>query len=309
MRSRARPASIAEDLVTGRGAAWNARARFPAASTLKVAIAVEALRTHTGKPEPGSYLDSLLRAMLSSPTTTPPTRSRATFGGGGAVDELLRGLGIGDTWMGGGYLHGTPVLPPIPRPGREPAIVPLLQVHDRLGPRAPAHRRAPRRRREGRARGALRRGLHAVRCALPALPARPRAATGASSGASSAAARTRSCTRRAGSRTARHDAGLVYWPGGVFVAVVMTYGSGVGVGSDVLAGHVRPRRLWPGSSTWGSYRGGVVAVRSSRSRSSPRRSRRSSGSRSPTARSARRRWPPTPSGTTGSDTWRLTARR
>ena len=35
---------------------------------------------------------------------------------------------------------------------------------------------------------------------------------------------------------ARHDAGLVYWPGGVFVAAVMTYGSGVGVASDVLAG-------------------------------------------------------------------------
>ena len=27
---------------------------------------------------------------------------------------------------------------------------------------------------------------------------------------------------------ARHDAGLVYWPGGVFVAAVMTTGSGVG---------------------------------------------------------------------------------
>ena len=37
---------------------------------------------------------------------------------------------------------------------------------------------------------------------------------------------------------ARHDAGLVYWPGGVFVAAVMTYGSGVGVASDVLAGRV-----------------------------------------------------------------------
>jgi hypothetical protein len=35
---------------------------------------------------------------------------------------------------------------------------------------------------------------------------------------------------------ARHDAGLVYWPGGVLVAAVMTYGNGVGTASDVLAG-------------------------------------------------------------------------
>jgi hypothetical protein len=35
---------------------------------------------------------------------------------------------------------------------------------------------------------------------------------------------------------ARHDAGLVYWPGGVFVAAVMTTGSGIGTASDVLAG-------------------------------------------------------------------------
>jgi hypothetical protein len=37
---------------------------------------------------------------------------------------------------------------------------------------------------------------------------------------------------------ARHDAGLVYWPGGVFVATVMTTGSGVGEPSDVLAGRI-----------------------------------------------------------------------
>ena len=32
------------------------------------------------------------------------------------------------------------------------------------------------------------------------------------------------------------DAGLVYWPGGVLVVAVMTYGNGVGTASDVLAG-------------------------------------------------------------------------
>jgi hypothetical protein len=38
---------------------------------------------------------------------------------------------------------------------------------------------------------------------------------------------------------ARHDGGLVYWPGGTFVAVVLTWNErGVGVASDVLAGRV-----------------------------------------------------------------------
>jgi hypothetical protein len=42
---------------------------------------------------------------------------------------------------------------------------------------------------------------------------------------------------------ARHDAGLVYWPGGVFVAAVMTTGSGVGVASDLLAGRIAQATL------------------------------------------------------------------
>jgi hypothetical protein len=38
---------------------------------------------------------------------------------------------------------------------------------------------------------------------------------------------------------ARHDSGIVFWPGGVFVVTVMTYrGAGAGVSSDVLAGRV-----------------------------------------------------------------------
>ena len=39
---------------------------------------------------------------------------------------------------------------------------------------------------------------------------------------------------------ARHDAGIVYWPGGAFVVAVMTQGAGVGKASDVLAGRVAP---------------------------------------------------------------------
>ena len=40
-------------------------------------------------------------------------------------------------------------------------------------------------------------------------------------------------------RTALHDAGLVYWSSGSYVAVVLTWNArGAGVSSDVLAGRV-----------------------------------------------------------------------
>jgi hypothetical protein len=44
--------------------------------------------------------------------------------------------------------------------------------------------------------------------------------------------------------TSRHDAGLVFWPGGVFVAGVMTYNPfGVGLSADALAGRVASTML------------------------------------------------------------------
>ena len=295
----------AEDLVTGRGAAWNARARLPAASTLKVAIAVEALRTHTGKPEPGSYLDSLLRAMLVESDNDAANALEGTFGGGSAVDELLRGLGIGDTWMGGGYLHGTPVLPPIPvRVESQPSFPCckyttawdlarlLTDVHLAAGGK-------------GRARGAVRTGFTPsdARYLLYLLAHVPdRGKLGRFIGGGPYA-----LLHKAGWISyARHDAGLVYWPGGVFVAVVMTYGSGVGVGSDVLAGRVASSTL-----TWIQHLR-LATVRawsrsSLRCPCSPRRSRRSSGSRSRYGAQRKTEMAAYAQRHYGIRTWRLTA--
>jgi Beta-lactamase enzyme family len=224
-----------EDLVSGRGSAWNARARFPAASTLKVAIAVEALRRHLGKPEPGSYLDSLLRRMLIYSDNDAANETESTFGGGAQVDELLRGLGIGDTWMGGGYLHGTPVLPPIPvRVDSQPSFPCckyttafdlarlFMYLHLAAGGRGPLIARY------GSAFTAsdARYLLHL----LVQVPDRGKLGRFLAGG-------PYAVPHKAGWIVgARHDAGLVYWPGGVFVAAVMTYGSGVGAASDVLAG-------------------------------------------------------------------------
>jgi Beta-lactamase enzyme family len=224
-----------EDLVSGRGGAWNARARFPAASTLKVAIAVEALRRHAGKPEPGSYLDSLLQRMLIDSDNDAANETESTFGGGDRVDELLRGLGLGDTWMGGGYLHGTPVLPPIPVRVESQPSFPCCKyttafdlarlfayLHLAAGGRGPLIGRYGASFTQSDARYLLYLLVHV----------RDRRKLGRFLGGGPYA-----LLHKAGwIMYARHDAGLVYWPGGVFVVAVMTYGSGVGNASDVLAG-------------------------------------------------------------------------
>jgi beta-lactamase class A len=224
-----------EDLVTGRGASWNARARFPAASTLKVAIAVEALRAHTGKPAPGSSLDRLLRRTLLDSDNDAANATEAAFGGGRRVDELLRGLGLADTWMAGGYLHGTPMLPPIPiRIESQPAfgcckyttafdLARLLTyIHLAAGGKGPLIARYGASFTVSDARYLLYLLVH--------VPDRGKLGRYLAGGPYTLA-------HKAGwIVAARHDVGLVYWPGGVFVAAVMTYGAGVGPDSDVLAG-------------------------------------------------------------------------
>jgi Beta-lactamase enzyme family len=224
-----------EDLVTGRGGAWNARARFPAASTLKVAIALEALRSRSGKPAPGSYLDALLRRMLVDSDNDAANEVESIVGGGSRVDEFLHGLGIGDTWMGGGYLHGTPVLPPIPiRVDSQPSLPCckyttafdlarlFTDIHLAAGGRGPLIARY--------GGGFTASDARYLLYLLVHVPDRHKLGRFLAGG-------PYALPHKAGWISyARHDAGLVYWPGGVFVAAVMTYGSGVGTGSDVLAG-------------------------------------------------------------------------
>jgi beta-lactamase class A len=225
-------------LSSGAGAAWNARARFPAASTLKVAIAVEVLRELGAKPAPGSPVDSLLRRMLIESDNDAANRLEvllggSTIGGGARVDELLRALGLADTEMYGGYLRSTQA--------RRPAIPLRVEEQPSFG-----------------------RGKYTTAFDLARLLADVHYA---STGNGPLSSRVRGFTpsdaryllyllaqvgdrgklgRYLGGRGlllhkagwisgARHDAGLVYTGSGVFVAAVMTFGADDG---DELAGRV-----------------------------------------------------------------------
>jgi len=227
-----------ENLETGAGAAWNARARFPAASTVKLAIAIEVLRTLGEKPAEGSGLDNLLSLMLVDSDNTAANELLAWLGGSetsGAerVNGLLSDLDVEDTHLYGGFLVANPG--PIPLTiEREPEFEgkyttawDLAQLHRAV--HLAAGGTGP---------------LTQIDGEFTPSDARFLLWTLAHS------ADTGKLDRYVGSDAivphkagwvteARHDAGIVYTPEGAFVAAVMTYtGSDAGLTSDELAGHV-----------------------------------------------------------------------
>ncbi len=97
-----------QDLRTGRGAAWNARARFPAASTLKLAIALTVLRILDRKPGDATRLDRLLGTLLIHSDNAAANElevwlAGSTSAGAARVNETMRALGLNDSLMYGGY--------------------------------------------------------------------------------------------------------------------------------------------------------------------------------------------------------------
>jgi beta-lactamase class A len=97
-----------QDLRTGGGASWNAGARFPAGSTLKLAIAVTAFRRLDGPPAPDSRVRALLSSMLIVSDNDAANHIEAWIGGSvlagsDRVNETMRALGLHDSLMYGGY--------------------------------------------------------------------------------------------------------------------------------------------------------------------------------------------------------------
>ncbi len=235
------------DLTTGAGAAWNARAQFPAGSTLKLAIAVETLRTLHGKPTPGSYADTLLRSALIYSDNGAANSLEVLFGGstsaGSArVNALMRSLGLVDSEMYGGYERGTYARKPIPLTVAEPpyygrgkhtSAFDLAQLFALVHLATEGKGRLAKQYGSGFTPSDARYLLYLV-------------AHSADHGKLDRFVRGHGATvaHKAGWITsARHDAGLVYWHGGVFAVSVMTYGYGVGTASDLLAGRVAWRAL------------------------------------------------------------------
>jgi beta-lactamase class A len=218
------------NLRTGAVAAWNARAEFPAASTLKVAIAIEVLRVLRGRPQPGSTLDRLLRKMLV-PSDDKAANALlvwlggSTSGGSARVNAMVRSLGLYDTDMYGGYeVQG--VGPTFV--GKRTTAWDFARLFHYLHQAAEGEGRLGQRFRGSFVPADARFLLFLLAHARPNWLERhlPR-------GQAAVLHKPGWITR------ARHDGGLVYTENGAFVVVVMTWNAdGVGVQSELLAGRV-----------------------------------------------------------------------
>jgi hypothetical protein len=236
-----------QSLTSGAGASWNAKARFPAASTLKLAIAATVLAEHSGIPPPGSRLGALLRDMIipsddASANALLVWLGGSTSSGALRVNALMRSLGLVDTLMYGGYLvrtlaGGIPV-----RVERQPAfgVGKYTTAWDmtslwRAIWLASEDRGPLRRSRPGFTRSEARHLLWLL-ARVRDTPKLDRSVSRQKDVA---------VLHKAGwISAARHDTGLVFWRGGVFVAGVMTWSaSGAGPSSDRLAGRVAATAL------------------------------------------------------------------
>jgi hypothetical protein len=248
-------AAYVENLATGAGAAWNARATFPAASTLKLAIALALLERLEGPPPAGSEVDRLIRGMLIPSDNKAANRSLvllggSTSGGGAVVNATMRRIGLERSEMFGGYILGTSLEPPTrDLSGRGVPLTIVAQPSWGVGKSTTALDLARLFRAVWLRSGGLgpldaRSGVSPpeARYLLYVLAhVRDRQKLGRVVGTESGVV----LMHKAGwVDAARHDAGLVAWRGGVYVAAVMTHRAGdAGVRSDLLAGRVADAAL------------------------------------------------------------------
>jgi hypothetical protein len=239
------PAAVyVQDLRSGRGTAWNARARFQAASTLKLGIALEVLRVLRSKPPPGTRLAMLFRRMLVYSDNQAANDLEVWLGGSttaGAerINTTLQTLHLRESHMYGGYLIGTASDRPIPlrvesQPpyftfGKYTSAWNLARLH-RLFYRASVGR-GPLLELPGHFTSADARYL-LYTLAHVRDPGKIDRYIGDNPGVS--------VLHKAGwIFHARHDSALVFWRGGAFVVAVMTWNWGqAGASSDILAGKV-----------------------------------------------------------------------
>ena len=108
-------AVFTRDLVTGDEAAWNAEARFPAASTVKLGVLAAALRRFGPRPEQhASFYD--LQALAGWSSNLAANRLAAQIGGAATAEAQLRRLGAVASTYRGNYLVGTALVPRSPPP-------------------------------------------------------------------------------------------------------------------------------------------------------------------------------------------------
>jgi hypothetical protein len=248
-------AVFVQNLRTGRGAAWNARARFMGASTLKLGIAIEVLRVLGGKPPEDSRIGVLYSDNGAANDLEVWLGRGNIYAGSAKVTATLRALGLYDSYISGGYIIGTADRAPIPlnvveqpayySTGKYTSAWDLARIHRFLHRGAGGH--GPLLGLSGRFTASDARFMLWT-LAHVRDPGKLDRYIGGEPGIS--------VLHKAGwISVVRHDSGLVYWKDGGLVAVVMTYNAaGVGASSDILAGKIAEAALDHFARTSGSLR-------------------------------------------------------
>lgn len=117
--------AFVQHLASGCGAGVNAGARFPAASTLKTALLVEAVRQARGRPSSreAPLLDRMILASddVAANSVLAGIGGGNTFTGGARVTETLRRLGLASSSVRTGYIIENQARIPV-RSDRQPAL-------------------------------------------------------------------------------------------------------------------------------------------------------------------------------------------
>lgn len=119
------------DLASGASAGWNAGARFPAASTVKLGVLGAALRRTGAQPE-GSALFHDLQGIAGWSSNLGANRLLRTVGGTGPVQAQLFRLGATTSTYPGPYIVAT-ALPPVDAPDPPPRVSRRLTTAYDLG--------------------------------------------------------------------------------------------------------------------------------------------------------------------------------
>jgi beta-lactamase class A len=212
-----------QDLATGQTAGYNADARFPAASTVKLALLIGALGRQGSSPEDSRDTYDL-RAMAGWSSNLATNRILATMGGSALAQRVMTGVGATRSTFTGGYIVGTEIQPALPSggvTGEPPATSFRVTTARDLGRLLFAlHASAT-----GRADALAATGLtrHQARVGVAMLLDSEQRGDNLSLVAGGVPKGTPIAQKNGWLRRARHGAAIIYGPGGPRIVVVLTY--------------------------------------------------------------------------------------
>lgn len=224
-----------QDLVSGKVAGRNADARFPAASTVKLALLIGVLAQQGPTPE-SSRLAYDLRAMAGWSSNLATNRILARAGGSSVAQRVMERIGATGSTFTGGYIVGTELQPGLPAGGRTaepPATSSRVTTARDMGRLLFALHAAATGRADALATTGL--TLHQARVGLAMLLESEQKADNRSLVAGGVPAGTPIAQKNGWLRRARHGASIIYGPDGPHIVVVLTYAGG-GVTWEQAAG-------------------------------------------------------------------------